>query len=102
MKSAKITFRGTSPALLDETVAGIKQMGLEIGAKIRGPVSMRTKRLIIPTRKSPDGEGTETWDHWKISLSKRVLYSNLNEKFLKKLLQIKVPESLKMSIVFED
>jgi hypothetical protein len=30
--------------------------------KVKGPVRMPTKRLLITTRKSPCGEGTNTWD----------------------------------------
>jgi ribosomal protein S10 len=29
------------------------------GVALRGPVPMPTKRLRVPCRKSPDGEGTE-------------------------------------------
>jgi small subunit ribosomal protein S20e len=44
----------------------------------RGPVRMPTKTLRITTRKSPNGEGTNTWDTFEMRIHKRVfnLYSS--------------------------
>lgn len=44
----------------------------------RGPVRMPTKTLKICTRKSPNGEGTNTWDTFEMRIHKRVfnLYSS--------------------------
>merc|ERR1712054_22795 len=44
---------------------------------IRGPVRLPTKTLRITTRKSPCGNGTNTWDRFEMRLHKRLvdLYS---------------------------
>jgi hypothetical protein len=34
--------------------------------KVKGPVRMPTKTLRITTRKSPCGEGTNTWDRFEL------------------------------------
>lgn len=34
--------------------------------KVKGPVRMPTKVLRITTRKSPCGEGTNTWDRFEM------------------------------------
>ena len=46
--------------------------------KCKGPIRMPTKNLKITTRKSPCGEGTNTWDRFEMRIHKRVfnLYSS--------------------------
>ena len=46
-----------------------KQRGLEF----YGPVRLPTKYLRITTRKSPCGEGTNTWDRFQMRIHKRVI-----------------------------
>lgn len=41
--------------------------------KVRGPVRMPTKVLRLTVRKSPCGEGTNTWDRWEMRVYKRVI-----------------------------
>lgn len=45
-----------------DLVRGAKERGL----KVKGPVRMPTKVLHITTRKSPCGEGTNTWDRFEL------------------------------------
>ena len=41
--------------------------------KVSGPVRMPTKVLRLTTRKSPCGEGTNTWDHLEMRIHKRII-----------------------------
>jgi len=55
--------RATSPlAVCGDLVKGAKDKQL----KVKGPVRMPTKTLRITTRKSPCGEGTNTWDAFEM------------------------------------
>ena len=40
---------------------------------IKGPVRLPTKILRITTRKSPNGEGTNTWDRFELRIHKRLI-----------------------------
>eukprot|EP00766_Chilomastix_caulleryi_P000843 gnl/Chilomastix_caulleri/1821.p1 GENE.gnl/Chilomastix_caulleri/1821~~gnl/Chilomastix_caulleri/1821.p1 ORF type:complete len:79 (+),score=18.43 gnl/Chilomastix_caulleri/1821:288-524(+) len=40
---------------------------------MRGPVGCPIKKLNITTRKSPCGEGTNTYEHWQMRIYKRYL-----------------------------
>ena len=53
--------------------AEIKRMALSKNVKVAGPVRMPTKFLRITTRKSPCGEGTNTWEHLEMRIHKRVI-----------------------------
>ncbi len=41
--------------------------------KVIGPKRIPTKSLVITTRKSPCGEGTNTWDRFEIKIHKRII-----------------------------
>ena len=51
----------------------IKRLALSKNVKVSGPVRMPTKFLRITTRKSPCGEGTNTWEHLEMRIHKRVI-----------------------------
>ena len=53
--------------------ADIKRIAVEKQVKVSGPVRMPTKILRITTRKSPCGEGTNTWEHLEMRIHKRVI-----------------------------
>ena len=40
---------------------------------VHGPVRMPTKKLKLMVRKSPNGEGTNTYDRFQMRIHKRVL-----------------------------
>jgi ribosomal protein S10 len=51
-----------SAAVCADLIRGAKEKHL----KVKGPVRMPTKVLHITTRKSPCGEGTNTWDRFEM------------------------------------
>lgn len=52
-----------------DLISGAKDKQL----KVKGPVRLPTKVLHITTRKSPAGEGTNTWDRFEMRIHKRLL-----------------------------
>jgi len=44
--------------------------------RVKGPVRLPTKNLKISTRKTPNGEGSKTWDMFELSIHKRLLDLN--------------------------
>lgn len=53
--------------------ADIKRIATEKQVKVAGPIRLPTKYLRITTRKSPCGEGTNTWEHLEMRIHKRVI-----------------------------
>ena len=66
-----------------------------------GPIPLPTKRMVVPTRKSPDGEGTATWDHWEMRVHKRLIDLDADERALRQLMRIQVPKNVNIEIVLE-
>lgn len=55
--------------MCSDLISGAKDKHL----KVKGPVRLPTKVLHITTRKSPAGEGTNTWDRFEMRIHKRLL-----------------------------
>lgn len=98
---ARIRLSGTNPAELNAICDQIKQIAEKTGVSRSGPVSLPTKRLIVPCRKSPDGEGTATWDHWEMRVHKRLIDIDADERALRQLMRIQVPKDVSIEIVLE-
>jgi len=41
--------------------------------RVKGPVRLPTKTLKITTRKTPNGEGSKTWDTYEMRIHKRLI-----------------------------
>lgn len=48
--------------------------------KASGPARMPTKKMHITTRKSPCGNGTNTFDHFEMRIHKRVFHISCSDK----------------------
>ncbi|HYA61495.1 MAG TPA: 30S ribosomal protein S10 [Candidatus Acidoferrum sp.] len=101
MQKARIRLSGTSPDLLNQVCDQVKSIAEKTGVNISGPVPLPTKRLKVPTRKSPDGEGTATWEHWEMRVHKRLIDLDADERALRQLMRIQVPRDISIEIVLE-
>lgn len=101
MAKARITLSGTSSQRVDEVCKQIKTISERTGVAMSGPVPLPTKRLIVPVRKSPDGEGSETWDHWEMRVHKRLIDIDSDERALRQLMRIQIPDGVNIEIVLK-
>ncbi len=76
MQQARVRLAGTSPDDLDDICDDVRDIADTTGVNLSGPIPLPTKTLEIPTRKSPDGEGTATWEHWEMRVHKRLISLN--------------------------
>ncbi|MBO4302535.1 30S ribosomal protein S10 [Methanosarcinaceae archaeon] len=102
MQKARIRLSGVCPADLDSVCDQVKAIAERTGVSIAGPVPLPTKKLIVPTRKSPSGEGTATWDHWQMRVHKRLIDLAADERALRQLMRIQVPKDINIEIVLEN
>ena len=98
----KVRFKGYDDKLLDKTISEIVHTVKRTGAEIVGPIPLPTRRIVVPCRKSPDGEGSETWDRWEMRVHKRLLElvtnSAKDERSLRKVLRIPIPDSVTIEL----
>lgn len=100
-QKARIRLSGTSPVELDNICSQVKRIAERTGISISGPIPLPTKRLMVPCRKSPDGEGTETWDHWEMRVHKRLIDLDADERALRQLMRVEVPKDISIEIVLK-
>jgi len=98
-QKARIRLSGNSSEELDKLCNEIKDLAEKTGVSIRGPIPLPTKRLVVPCRKSPDGEGTATWDHWEMRVHKRLIDMDADERALRRLMRIQIPKDINIEIV---
>jgi len=69
---------------------------------LRGPIPLPTRRLVVPVRRAPDGEGSETYDHFEMRVHKRLLEMDItsgkDESALRNVARIDIPDTVSIEI----
>ena len=102
MQIATIKLTGPDFKKLDSVCQQIKEICKKTGAKVSGPVPLPTKRLKIPVRKSPCGDGSETYEHWEMRIHKRLMNIETNERTLRQVMRVKVPGQVMIEIELKE
>jgi len=102
MQIATIKLTGPDFKKLDSVCQQIKEICKKTGAKVSGPVPLPTKRLKIPVRKSPCGDGSETYEHWEMRIHKRLMNIETNERTLRQVMRVKVPDQVMIEIELKE
>jgi len=102
MQQARVRLAGVDPDDLDNICGEVQEIADKTGVAVSGPVPLPTKTLEVPSRKSPDGEGTATWEHWEMRVHKRLIDIDADERALRQLMRIQVPNDVNIEIVLED
>ena len=98
MRKARIKLSGIMPEVVDNLAWDIRKMGEKAGVKVSGPVPLPTKRLKITTLTSPDGEGTQRWEKWEKRIHKRLVDVSLDERVMRQIMRLQVPENVHIEI----
>ncbi len=98
VSKVKITLSGEQPKNIMSVVSQIKELAKNFGMKIRGPIPTPKKILNITTRRTPCGDGSDTYEHWQKRISKRLLYIEADERNIRNILRIKVPDDVFVKI----
>ncbi|HEX58703.1 MAG TPA: 30S ribosomal protein S10 [Methanomicrobia archaeon] len=98
---ARIKLSSTDHRKLDEICKQVRKIAETTGVRISGPIPLPTKRLVVPVRKSPDGEGTATWEHWEMRIHKRLIDIDADERALRQLMKIPIPKDVHIEIVLK-
>lgn len=98
---ARITLTATDAKKIEEVCNQIKKIAERTGIRIRGPIPLPTKRLVVPCRKSPDGEGSETWDRWEMRIHKRLIEIDAQDRALRQLMRVQVPDGVNIEIMLK-
>jgi len=97
-RTARIRLTSTDYEKLENVCTELKSITEKTGVKMSGPIPLPTKRLRVPVRKTPCGEGTSTWDRWELRIHKRLIDIDIEDRVMRRIMRIRVPEEVFVSI----
>ena len=97
-----IKLTGENHRDIDQVAQQIKLICDSGGVKLRGPIPLPTRRLVVPVRRAPDGEGSETYDHFEMRVHKRLLEMDIStakdQTALRSVTKIPIPDTVSIEI----
>ena len=102
MQKARVKIASTDINKVNDTCDYIKGIAEKTGVVIRGPIPLPTKKLKVTTRKSPCGDGTATWDRYEMRVHKRLIDLGIDERALRLIMRVPIPEGLNIEIEMID
>lgn len=98
MQKAKIKLIGRDKEKLDDICSQIIDIAKKADVDVSGIIRIPTKKLKLTTLKSPDGEGSSTWEHWEMRIHKRLVMIAADEKALRRVMRIQIPKDVHVEI----
>jgi len=98
MQKARIKLTSPDYNQLNGISDQIVEVAKRTGVKFSGPIPLPTKKLVVPTRKSPCGGGTETYERWQMRIHKRIIDIESDERTLRRIMRVEIPENVHMEI----
>ena len=102
MQKARIKIASMDINKVNQVCASITDIADKTGVEMRGPIPLPTKKLRVTTRKSPDGEGTETWERYEMRIHKRLIDLGIDERALRLVMRVPIPDGLNIEIEMLD
>lgn len=97
-QKARIRLSALEVEELDLVCQKIQDIAKETGVKLAGPVPLPTKRLSITTRKAVGGNGTATFDRFQMRIHKRLVDVFADDRTMRAIMRIKIPEAVQIEI----
>jgi len=95
---ARIRLSSTSTEHLDGVCNQIKRITRKTGVRMAGPIPLPTRRMVIPTRKTPCGQGSSSWDKWEMRVHKRLIDIDADERAIRQIMRVRIPDSVYIEI----
>jgi len=95
---ARIRLWSTNKDSIEKVAQQIKSLATKAGVKVRGPVPLPTKRLVVPVLRLPHGEGSKHWEHWEMRIHKRLIDVASDERVMRQIMRIRVPDDVYVEI----
>ncbi len=102
MQKARIKLTSPNYKLLNEICEKILEVAKRTGVKHSGMIPLPTKKMVIPTRKGPCGGGTESYEKWEMRIHKRLLDIEADERTLRRIMRVEIPENVHVEIELKE
>jgi ribosomal protein uS10 len=98
----RITLSSKNVKNLEKVCADLVKGAKDKQLRVKGPVRIPTKVLHITTRKSPCGEGTNTWDRFEFRIHKRVIDLISSPDVVKQITSITIEPGVEVEVTIAD
>mmetsp|Transcript_8024 Transcript_8024/g.11371 ORF Transcript_8024/g.11371 Transcript_8024/m.11371 type:complete len:119 (+) Transcript_8024:23-379(+) len=98
----RITLSSRKVKVLEKVCNILIQRSKKRGLEYHGPVRLPTKNLRITTRKSPCGEGTNTWDKFQMRIHKRVIDLHSPADVVRQITNVNIEAGVEVEITVPD
>lgn len=102
MQTARIKLIGRDPKELNSICSEIRDIAKKFGVGYKGPVPLPTKKLKVTTMKTPCGDGTghgnTSFDKWEMRIHKRLIDVQADDRTLRQIMRISIPQSIHIEI----
>jgi len=98
----RITLTSRNVRALEKVCADLIKGAKDKELAVRGPVRMPTKVLRITTRKSPCGNGTNTFDRFELRVHKRLIDLHSPADVVKQITSISIEPGVDVEVTIAD
>ncbi|MFH1056459.1 MAG: 30S ribosomal protein S10 [Candidatus Micrarchaeota archaeon] len=98
MTKARIKLESQAVQDLDDVCVQIRDIATKAGVELRGPIPLPTKRLQISTRRTPCGDGSDTYEKWELRIHKRLIEIQADERVLREVMRIRIPSTVNIEM----
>lgn len=102
MQRARINLASTDIDKINQICNSIKDIAEKTKVDIHGPIPLPTKKLKITTRKTPCGDGKASWDRFEMRVHKRMIDLGVDERALRLIMRVPIPEKVNIEIELVD
>eukprot|EP00994_Dinema_validum_P005476 NODE_3628_length_535_cov_1337.878601_g3082_i0.p2 GENE.NODE_3628_length_535_cov_1337.878601_g3082_i0~~NODE_3628_length_535_cov_1337.878601_g3082_i0.p2 ORF type:complete len:142 (-),score=43.64 NODE_3628_length_535_cov_1337.878601_g3082_i0:109-474(-) len=98
----RITLTSRNVSALEKVCTELIRGAKEHNLRVKGPVRIPTKVLHITTRKSPCGEGTNTWDRYEMRIHKRLIDLQSPSEIVRQITTINIEPGVEVEVTVAD
>jgi small subunit ribosomal protein S10 len=97
--NVRIKLTSTDLEKIERVCSEIREIALRTGTKISGPVPLPRRRLVLPVRKSPCGEGSKTWRKHELRIHRRLIGLEItDQRVMREIMRIQIPEDVSIEM----
>ena len=94
----KMILKSQETKNLDYVAHNIVKIAKEKGFEVRGPRFMPNKHLSVTVRKSPCGEGTNTFDAYELKIHTRIIVIKCSPNSVSEITKFKIKPGVDINI----
>ena len=98
MQKARIKLSSNHIGRLNEICNMIKDISDKTKVEMHGPIPLPTKIMKITTRKTVCGDGKASFDNYEMRIHKRLIDLGVDERALRLVMRVPIPEEVQITI----